>query len=224
MEELILQYKGGQLHHFHILIGDRDAIKRKIFDFCRNSLGCDTDSSLFFVQQDFDRFLIENSRSIVSRAIIKTEEGKKQIFCLSLNDITREAQNSLLKIIEEPPIETYFFLIAPRKDVFIPTIISRAVLIENIERNTGNLLKDLNSKSLNEKIEWADELAKKIKDGKVERGVARQSVKELINSLSFNLKEEGTVESLKTLQKVDRYLGNPGAPIKNLLEIAVLVI
>ncbi len=51
-------------------------------------------------------------------------EGKK-VFIVSAQSITREAQNALLKIVEEPPKETHFFLIVPSLALLLPTLRSR---------------------------------------------------------------------------------------------------
>ena len=43
------------------------------------------------------------------------------------DSIQLPAQNSLLKIVEEPPEFVYFIFTAASKDVFLPTIISRVI-------------------------------------------------------------------------------------------------
>jgi DNA polymerase-3 subunit delta' len=241
MQEIIDQYKtNGQIHHFHILIGDRFACQSQIENFCDNDFGCATVGNQLFIKRNFDRLLIDDAKEISKRSFMKTGEGNKMVFCVSFNDITREAQNALLKIIEEPSKETYFFLIAPRKDVFLPTVMSRAMVSEisgtapksdsgdGSGRGEGNenfadevaleILSD--KKTLGEKMKTVESLVKKIKDKKVEKGVAREIVKKIIIELEKDVVKNAG--ALKSLQKIDDYLGDTSASVKLLLEKVVL--
>jgi len=229
VKELIEQYKKtNTLHHFHILVGNRSASQQQLVDFCEKTLDCSTQGNPSFINMDADRLLIDDVKKIVSRSFIKTESGGKMIFCISFNDITRESQNALLKVIEEPSAETYFFLIAPRKDIFLPTVLSRAVMVEVdgttetddsfVEEVVGDILDD--KKDLGEKLKVVDTVVKKIKDKKIERGVAREIVKKIIIELDRDAVKNST--ALRSLQKIDDYLGDTGASVKLLLERVVL--
>jgi DNA polymerase-3 subunit delta' len=226
MQEIINQYKNnGGIHHFHILIGDKQNSREEIINFCNTEFGCQTIGNQFFVDRDFDRLLIDDAKDISSRSIIKNTGDEKQVFCISFNDITREAQNSLLKIIEEPSKETYFFLISPRKDIFLPTVLSRAMVVEIESESSNDLINEisqdlLSDKSVGEKLKVVDSLVKKIKDKKVEKGIAREIVKKIIIELEKDLVNNS--DSLKTLQKIDDYLGDTSCSVKLLLERVVL--
>lgn len=52
--------------------------------------------------------------------------------------LTIEAQNAMLKLLEEPPDHTIIIVSADRKDVFLPTILSRCQVIE-LEREPLSL-------------------------------------------------------------------------------------
>ena len=52
---------------------------------------------------------------------------------LIVNDadtLTRESQNAMLKLLEEPPKNTFFILISSQKNAFLPTVLSRCHTIE----------------------------------------------------------------------------------------------
>nr|MBL0686339.1 DNA polymerase III subunit delta' [Sulfurospirillum sp.] len=70
-----------------------------------------------------DDFLLEDAKNVVKEAYIA--EVKPKILVLGAKGYRVEAQNSLLKILEEPPRNIIFILIAPTKTVFLPTIRSR---------------------------------------------------------------------------------------------------
>jgi predicted hydrolase (HD superfamily) len=78
----------------------------------------------------------------------------------------------------------------------------------------------LSDKSVGEKLKVVDSLVKKIKDKKVEKGIAREIVKKIIIELEKDLVNNS--DSLKTLQKIDDYLGDTSCSVKLLLERVVL--
>jgi len=223
MEDLKNQYKkSGTLHHFHILVGD-DSIKENLIDFCSENLIKKGRQNSAIFEYNFDRLLILAAREIISRSLLKAEQGNKQVFIISFNNITEEAQNAFLKIIEEPTKDTFFFFVVPRADFFLPTVLSRAILINDQNKKTRDILKELTPKTLGERIKWADDMAAKISDEKVERSYARELVESLIADLAKTLsKNPENAESLKQLKKIDDYLSDSGSSVKILLEKAVL--
>lgn len=80
----------------------------------------------FFPQKD--DFLIEDAKKVIKEAYVA--EIKPKILVLGAKGYRVEAQNSLLKILEEPPRNIVFILLAPTKTVFLPTIRSRMGLKE----------------------------------------------------------------------------------------------
>ncbi|MDR0579825.1 MAG: DNA polymerase III subunit delta' [Campylobacteraceae bacterium] len=75
-------------------------------------------------------FLIDDAKSVIKEAYI-AESEQKIIVTLS-KSYNIYAQNSLLKILEEPPKNIVFVLCAPSKTIFLPTIRSR-LSIKTIE-------------------------------------------------------------------------------------------
>ncbi len=74
-----------------------------------------------------DDFLIDDAKAVVAEAYISEEREKFLI--LGAKSFNAISQNSLLKIIEEPPKNIVFILIAPSKSLFLPTIRSRLPMI-----------------------------------------------------------------------------------------------
>ncbi|MEK7505060.1 MAG: hypothetical protein AAB589_02150 [Patescibacteria group bacterium] len=75
--------------------------------------------------QKFERLGIEDSRALALDQSQTNWHGHKKIFILEINDATIEAQNALLKMLEEPTAETHFFLIVPNAEILLPTVRSR---------------------------------------------------------------------------------------------------
>lgn len=74
-----------------------------------------------------ETFGIDDAREMRRRAYLSS--AAKTFFIISAEHITPEAQNALLKIIEEPPKETHFFILAPSVNTLLPTLRSRLQLI-----------------------------------------------------------------------------------------------
>lgn len=80
---------------------------------------------------------IEDVRNIRKSILLKPFRSKtKAVIIETYEGITIEAQNSLLKILEEPPGNTIIVITAPKKDSFLPTIISRCKIIALQEDKT----------------------------------------------------------------------------------------
>lgn len=73
-----------------------------------------------------DDFKIEDAKEAIAEAY-KSEESTK-ILILGAKSFTVPAQNALLKILEEPPRNILFVLLAPNKSTFLPTVRSRLSL------------------------------------------------------------------------------------------------
>ncbi len=73
-----------------------------------------------------DEFKIDDAKEVIKEAYVATEEPKVlALFALRYNTY---AQNALLKILEEPPKNVIFLLVAKAKSTFLPTILSRLPL------------------------------------------------------------------------------------------------
>jgi DNA polymerase-3 subunit delta' len=73
---------------------------------------------------------VEESRLILKRLSLKSYSGKYKIMIIWLPEkMNTQAANKLLKILEEPPEHTVFFLICNNSEGMLPTILSRTQII-----------------------------------------------------------------------------------------------
>jgi DNA polymerase-3 subunit delta' len=73
---------------------------------------------------------VEESRLILKRLSLKSYSGKYKIMIIWLPEkMNTQAANKLLKILEEPPEQTVFFLICNNSEGMLPTILSRTQII-----------------------------------------------------------------------------------------------
>ncbi|MBR2191399.1 MAG: DNA polymerase III subunit [Eubacterium sp.] len=80
-------------------------------------------------------------------ALIKPYGSPYKIYIIPKSDtMTVQAQNALLKTIEEPPSYAIFILLAANTDAFLPTILSRCVMLNAKTVSEGEIVKELKSK------------------------------------------------------------------------------
>lgn len=73
-----------------------------------------------FIEEDFK---IEHAKAVVAEAYIS--EAQTKYIVVGSNSFTNVAQNSLLKVLEEPPRNIEFIIISPTKSNLLPTVRSR---------------------------------------------------------------------------------------------------
>lgn len=118
----------NNLHHAYLIEGARDEIVPEIIKFFKNS-GIKTAGNSDFVHINLDSFKIEDARNLKSYGNQKSYSSLPKIFIISANNFLLEAQNSLLKMFEEPIENTHFFLIVPDSNALLKTLVSRFYLI-----------------------------------------------------------------------------------------------
>lgn len=79
--------------------------------------------------RNYTTFSIEDSRDLKKFNQTKASLNNK-IALISANSITAEAQQSLLKVLEEPYPGVMIFLVLPNINLLLPTIISRVEILE----------------------------------------------------------------------------------------------
>ena len=124
----------NNLHHAYLLEGERDEILGEVLEFIK-SLGIKVTGNADICHISLDSFKIEDARNLKSYAMERgffpaqpAQTGKK-IFIISANSFLLEAQNSLLKMFEEPIENTHFFIIMPDANILLKTLASRCYFI-----------------------------------------------------------------------------------------------
>ena len=154
----------------------------------------------FFPEKD--DFLLEDAKKVVKEAYIA--EMKPKILVLGGKGYRVEAQNSLLKILEEPPRNIVFILIAPTKTVFLPTIRSRMGLQElKIQKDvikSGLNLKNLCEKDIFEFVQANSRISRVELKDKIQT-IVSEAVLE--HSISFTDKELSHFQTLLELAQLN---------------------
>ena len=128
----------NNLHHAYLIEGEKEEIIPDILEFLKN-IGVETKSNPDFNQIVLDSFKIEDARNLKSQSMERGISGNKKVFIIAVNNFLLDAQNTLLKMFEEPIENTHFFLIVPDTAIILPTILSRLYLIKSKKGSENNL-------------------------------------------------------------------------------------
>lgn len=122
--------------------------------------------------------------------------------------MTKEAQNALLKMAEEPPKNTFLILTCPKPSFLIPTLISRCKIFE-FQGENDNKISELDPKrilSLNLLDRF--KLVEKLSATK-DKSILRESVNTLLNNLlryfrlTFLRERKSANEVIKSLELIE---------------------
>jgi DNA polymerase III delta prime subunit len=146
--------------------------------------------------------------------------AEERVLVVATQFVTEEAQQALLKIIEEPPASTRFIFIIPSGYSFLPTLESRfeRAEIKETQGATEDFTVFLNS-SLAERLS-AIELATKNKNLPWQTAIKNG----LLNYLQNIDATKAPLEKLQDLEYVSRLLLTRGASNKFLLEQLALTL
>ncbi len=105
-----------------------DLMNEKSGEYIRIQSGVDLDVKVY---PKTDKILVADANEIVAEAYVRPVNLPYKIFLLqNFDNATEEAQNKLLKILEEPPQNVYFFISAKSEEKVLPTIKSRCEKIK----------------------------------------------------------------------------------------------
>ena len=221
------------LYHSYIIEGDPENLPLMLLEFLKERGDIEMGNKDVLCEQ-YDSFTIDDSSRIKEWHSEKGITEKKKICIIGTKFINREAERTLLKIIEEPARNTHFFIIVPNASILLDTIRSRAHIVKILADK--NILptksaKDFITSSSKDRIELVGSLIKEYKDNE-NSGNLRYRATELINELekSIYTKWKNDKTNLKLqfilneLTKSRDYLSTPGASVKMILEHIALVL
>ena len=165
----------------------------------------------------FERFGIDDSRELVRRAYNRPSESDLMTLVVRTSFITLEAQNALLKVLEEPPVSTKFIFVLPQDFIVLPTLLSRFnIVVEKNKASQSNEVFDEFLKSdIKDRLAAIDKSAKN-KDSDWQRAIKQGLISHLYSS--------STDKSVESLEYAARTLLTRGASNKMLLEHAALIL
>lgn len=174
------------------------------------------------IKQNVNSIGIEEVKNMQKKLFLKPIKSPvKAVILEDAQMLTVQAQNALLKVLEEPPDNTIIILSSETKETFLPTILSRCKVIEleqESQKFTDKEIKDLTEfieklpeMPISEKFKKAETLAK-------DKEKAINWVEKLILLLRQKLLQEATNNSNKETLNSQLSILNSLLPLRTLLK------
>ena len=152
VEQLRRSAASGRSSHAYLFLGGAGAGKRLIANTFAKALQCEgekrpcdsckschafnhgnhPDVIYFQPLKNGKTYTIEDVREQLLETVdLKPFQYEKKIYIIEKADtLSIQSQNALLKTLEEPPAHAVFLLLAERAEAFLPTILSRVVVMK----------------------------------------------------------------------------------------------
>ena len=220
--------ENNRVSHAYILNGERGSGKRMLANLFAMTLLCETGKNepcgkchsckqaesgnhpdiIRVTHEKPNSISVDDIRTQVNNTVdIKPYQGPYKVYIIPQADLmTPQAQNAILKTIEEPPSYAVFLLLTENAETLLPTINSRCVMLK-----LRNIKDTLIKKYLMENLEVPDykaDMCTAFAQGNMGRAIM------LANSEHFNEIREEAVQLLKHIH--DMELNEIVAAVKNI--------
>lgn len=237
MGGMLSHLKKESMHHAFVIEGDTLQTRPILFDFLKKEFGMDAGHNDLILLDRGD-FGIENVQEIVDVNSRKPTVGMYKVIVVGLHSISHQAQNAILKTLEEPRPGTFIFILTNTSAIFLPTILSRVQVVRSLNSaganvNTNNTVAniDLDAKKFI-KSSSAERLAqiKEILDLKSDEEIGDAEIfafVQEVEKLALELAQSGKDFGARTLvaqifTKVEDYMRDTSSSKKLLLEYVAL--
>jgi DNA polymerase III delta prime subunit len=206
----------GKLHHAYCLVGDREQVLIELDIFLQKYLKFKTKGSPDFWCGEFNVLKVDDCRKI-GESHLSQPVGDQKMFVIAANSITKDAQNSLLKIFEEPAAHTTFFLVMPSDADLLPTLKSRLIVSksETSAKNSSSLsAKKFLLVGVGERLNMITKVMKDIKDEKSVKADVIAFLKELDKSMAKKKDHRAVTD----IEKAISYASDESPSLRVILE------
>ena len=220
--------ENNRVSHAYILNGERGSGKKMLANLFAMTLLCETGDNepcgkchsckqaesgnhpdiIRVTHEKPNSISVDDIRTQVNNTVdIKPYQGPYKVYIIPQADMmTPQAQNAILKTIEEPPSYAVFLLLTENSETLLPTINSRCVMLK-----LRNIKDTLIKKYLMENLEIPDykaDMCTAFAQGNMGRAIM------LANSDHFNEIREEAVQLLKHISEME--LNEIVAAVKNI--------
>lgn len=220
--------ENNRVSHAYILNGERGSGKKMLANLFAMTLLCETGDNepcgkchsckqaesgnhpdiIRVTHEKPNSISVDDIRTQVNNTVdIKPYQGSYKVYIIPQADMmTPQAQNAILKTIEEPPSYAVFLLLTENAETLLPTINSRCVMLK-----LRNIKDTLIKKYLMENLEIPDykaDMCTAFAQGNMGRAIM------LANSDHFNEIREEAVQLLKHISEME--LNEIVAAVKNI--------
>lgn len=176
-EKLLSEIASGKVSHAYLIEGGEGCGKTYFARFAAAAVLCTGDKppcgkcpscvkalagshpDLFYFSPDKKASMgVETVRDIKKSLFFMPNDGDRKVYIIDdAQKMTVQAQNALLKFIEEPPASVLFFIVADKKESLLPTVVSRTRIISLAPSDNADIRRFLMSESKKSGGEQIDE-------------------------------------------------------------------
>ena len=202
----------------HLVAGTAAAIPH-ILDVLKAS-GVSTEGNPDIYTREYRTFGVDDAIELRNRSNRRPIAGSQRFFIVATPGMTGEAQNALLKTLEEPPADAAFFIIVPAPEMLLPTLRSRAQILtlESVGAEDSIDTKAFLAAASQERLDMLKPLLEKDDDDKRDIG----KIVAFLSALEQRLAKKP--EGLHAIYRARKYIGDKGALVKPLLEQVALLV
>ncbi len=208
----------NEIHHAILIEGDektRDSLFAKL-----NEIGLQTKANPDLNQIDLEVFGIDDARDFVFWSGLKPIANEKKVAVVCVKSITVEAQNSLLKCIEEPAENTHFFFIVETARALLPTLLSRMMFHSRAEQEELSQAREFLRSEIKERLSMIKKIAKK-----EDKNIMRFLIQDVEGQFARSRKTSGAKSTLlRRVVEASRFANIRGGSPKMILEWLSVVI
>lgn len=148
LSQIEKEFKSGNLAHSYLLNGEKNTCREVVEDIMRMVQGSDKIDVIdnVFCLDDESKFGVGELRKVQNQMMISSNSEYKILYLENIERLSVPALNSILKILEEPPRNTLFFLTTSNINNVLDTIISRCRCYElkkEVSFTNDNVWRDL---------------------------------------------------------------------------------
>lgn len=212
-------------HHAYCLVGG-ETVHDELVSMLEKVHSIQVRGDVDFFNKKYLTFTIDDARELKSNHEMRpVGKMERRIFVIAMNGITIEAQNALLKLLEEPADYAHFFIVISSAHLLLPTVKSRLLFVE-----TGDVLESdgfaeaekFLKMSVAKRLEYIKTLTDEIKDEKK----TKQDAVDLLNAIqAFVYKGKGAMKGSRELETIEfarKYMNDTSSSPKMLLEYVAL--
>ncbi len=166
-EKLLAEIASGRLSHAYLIEGGEGSGKTYFALLAARAILCGgtekpcgkcpscvkalagSHPDLFYYSPDKKASMgVDTVRDIKKSVYFMPNDGDRKVYIIDeAQKMTVQAQNALLKFLEEPPASTVFFIVTDKKESMLPTVISRTRIISTSPASSDEIAAFLRSSS-----------------------------------------------------------------------------
>lgn len=202
------------LHHFYLVEhGDAEEALRA---FILDELGIREGEYPDYIYREYAAMGIDDAREVKDFFTTRSLSEGRKVAYIRADGLTREAQNALLKLTEEPAPGQHLFFALPSVRTVISTLASRAQIVESGPSGSdGMKLPDLFELAPGERLTAVSKIISK-KD--------KEKARALVDAAIKRLQDLGDMRALKEAAQIRTYIDDRSSSLKLLLEHLCLIL